>query len=271
MNTKEIVVNNILSQLEKGSVPWEMPWFPIPKQNLVNKHQYRGINRMLLATDHNTFYMTYKQANSLGYSITKGAKGQMLVFWKITTYNNENEDEEFIIPIIKHYYVYGVNQINGIDDKLIEKRIGGQENKKNISIEDFLKITKAKINNINLSRAYYSPSEDIINVPNVKQFKSSDHYYSTTFHELIHWTGHEIRCKRFKSKGYSHEEYGKEELIAEIGSSLLAYEFGINLIKHNSSYIEGWIKKIHETPNIIFSAATKAEEAVNYLKTLIGE
>ena len=55
-------------------------------------------------------------------------------------------------------------------------------------------------------------------------------YYSTAFHEIIHWTGHPKRLNRlgFSEKGKKDElSYSYEELVAELGALLLCMEFKI--------------------------------------------
>ncbi|MFD6508704.1 zincin-like metallopeptidase domain-containing protein [Bacillus sp. NPDC060175] len=49
--------------------------------------------------------------------------------------------------------------------------------------------------------------------------------YSTLFHEFIHSTGHSSRLKRdgitSATVNFGSEEYSEEELVAEIGASML--------------------------------------------------
>ncbi|MFC1528763.1 zincin-like metallopeptidase domain-containing protein [Candidatus Latescibacterota bacterium] len=64
-------------------------------------------------------------------------------------------------------------------------------------------------------KAYYSPIEDYVQLPEMSSFKSSEGYYSTMFHELVHSTGHMTRLNRssitdhnpFGSKDYSLPGY----------------------------------------------------------------
>ncbi len=45
-------------------------------------------------------------------------------------------------------------------------------------------------------RVYYSPVDDLIQLPKTSHFKTIKGYYSTLFHELVHSTGHISRLNR---------------------------------------------------------------------------
>ncbi|MFH2013789.1 MAG: zincin-like metallopeptidase domain-containing protein [Patescibacteria group bacterium] len=81
---------------------------------------------------------------------------------------------------------------------------------------------KPEIKTVDNNRAYYSPNNDYINIPEKENFINSEMYYSTLFHELIHSTGHK---KRLNRKGvndivsFGSDKYSEEELTAEIGAS----------------------------------------------------
>ena len=53
--------------------------------------------------------------------------------------------------------------------------------------------------------AFYSPSLDYVQLPKKEFFKSTAKYYSTLFHEVIHWTGHPERLNR-EMKGHNDQE-----------------------------------------------------------------
>ena len=58
-------------------------------------------------------------------------------------------------------------------------------------------------------------------MPKQSSFASTDDYYMTLFHELVHSTGHESRLNRkevAENANYGSELYSQEELTAEIGA-----------------------------------------------------
>ena len=119
--------------------------------------------------------------------------------------------------------------------------------------------------------AYYNYHEDLISVPHKELFKGKDStkaYYATLLHEMVHWTGHESRCKRTFGKSNT-DEYAFEELIAEIGSSFLCARFGLtkSVRKPSIQYIANWLKTFDDDKcdNVMEKAATLANRASNYI------
>ena len=118
-------------------------------------------------------------------------------------------------------------------------------------------------------RAFYRPSTDSITLPHMAQFSATAEYYSTAFHELTHSTGHAKRLNRLDSTAYfGSEAYSKEELIAEIGASVLVNVAGLETAKsfHNSTaYIQNWLQVLKGDKRFIVSASGKAEKAVGLI------
>ena len=110
-------------------------------------------------------------------------------------------------------------------------------------------------------------SKDIPDLP----FKNINEYYSTTFHELTHSTGHKNRLNRLQTgavAAFGSETYSKEELVAEIGSASLMNMLGIETPKtfrNSAAYIQSWLKVLRNDNKFIVSASSKAEKAVNYI------
>lgn len=281
---KKIVVKKILEQLEKGEVPWKKPWFNRGKGNLESGHVYQGINKIMLADNPDSFYLTFNQVKKLNGKVNKGAKSEIVVFWKINSYpkldkngkpvkNDKGEEETKTVPILRYYKVFGLSQVTlpkEVQDKLTKKHEAKlKENKIDMNIEKFVKKTKAKIEYYDKDRVFYSPGNDLINMPEIMQFDNSPKYYNTLFHELGHWTGHKKRCDRDLKNFFGSEEYGKEELIAELINCMLSHDFEIADYKQSSAYIASWKKAIKDNNNIIFSSSTKAEEGYKFLRELV--
>lgn len=131
-------------------------------------------------------------------------------------------------------------------------------------------LAKAMLSN----NAYYQPSTDSIVVPMKQQFQVVNEYYSTTFHEITHSTGHKTRLDRLQTgqiAAFGSEEYSKEELVAEIGSATLMNLLGIETVKtfrNTTAYIQSWLNVLKNDNKFIVSASSKAEKAVNFI---IGE
>lgn len=116
--------------------------------------------------------------------------------------------------------------------------------------------------------AYYSPYDDSVTLPDKIQFDSEVSYYSVVFHELIHSTGHKSRLDRIRSTSFGSDAYSAEELVAEIGSSMLMSESGIELdetFQNSVSYINSWLKVLKSDNRMIITAAAQAEKAVDLI------
>lgn len=78
------------------------------------------------------------------------------------------------------------------------------------------------------SRAFYSPSEDYIQMPPFAAFKRADFRYSVLAHKVTHWTGATTRLNRNLAPRFQKEEYAAEELIAELGSAFVCGELELS-------------------------------------------
>jgi len=73
---------------------------------------------------------------------------------------------------------------------------------------------------------------------------------------------------RIKSTDFGSDEYSREELVAEIGSSMLMSEFEIELsetFQNSVSYINSWLKVLKSDNRMIITAAAQAEKAVDLI------
>jgi len=264
MNVVQIVTDRILAEMEKGVIPWDKPWIAIPKQNLVTKKPYQGINRLLLAFDSEEFYLSFNQVKKLGGTIKKGSKSRLVIFWKPVEVNLKEEFKETgyrdMHVILRYYNVFRLSDTEGIERPAI-----GNPNKKQEDIEAFIEGVNPAIE-FGGSTACYGAKEDKISMPAIERFNDTAHYYATLLHELIHWTGPEKRLNRFGQDMQNyHREYGKEELVAEIGSAILCHRFGISLPGHNAAYLDNWIKAIKGDRRMLLGACSRAEKAIEYL------
>lgn len=235
--------------------------------NYITQKPYSGINRLLLDGGE---YLTFKQIQDKGGHIKKGAKSHIVVFYKPLEYTDEETDEIKQIRYLRYYRVFSLNDIDGIKSKQTVKE------RENYAIERCQSVIDNYVNKSGItfktelnSRAYYSPDNDMIILPKLEQFKSSQHYYATAFHELAHSTGHKSRLDRLSSKAhFGNGEYSREELTAEITSAMLCNHTSINtseIIDNSAAYIQNWLKALKNDTNMIFVASAKAEKAYNMI------
>src|SRR5690606_6170318 len=69
------------------------------------------------------------------------------------------------------------------------------------------------------NRAFFSPTQDFVQMPPAGAFTEIENYYSTLAHELTHWTGHKSRLDREFGKRFGNRAYAFEELVAELGAA----------------------------------------------------
>ncbi len=104
--------------------------------------------------------------------------------------------------------------------------------------------------------AWYRPSDDHVQIPELNRFHSPDAYYATLFHELGRATGHESRLNRSKVMGqirFGSGEYGKEELVAELTSPFCAATVSLDdrLFGDSASDIDGWLSVLRADPKAV--------------------
>ena len=270
----EIVTDRIIEQLEQGVIPWEKPWGGVidGAYNRISKRPYSLLNQMLL--QHSGEYATFKQWSELGGHIRKGEKSEIVVFWKLQPYEDENADGEKIIkqiPLLRYYNVFHVSQVDGVEPKEIDlNEFEPIEEAERIKTE-YMTREHLKILEKLTDKAFYSPAFDYIQVPCKEQYRNVEEFYSTLFHEMVHSTGYKTRLDREDVKDcmyFGSENYSKEELTAELGSAFLVNLLGIetkNSFRNSSAYIQGWLRKLRGDKKFIISASSKAEKAVKYI------
>ena len=128
------------------------------------------------------------------------------------------------------------------------------------------------------SRAFYRPSTDTIQLPPREAFVGSatsppaESYYSTLLHELTHWTSAEARCNRQLGRRFGDDAYAIEELVAELGAAFLCADLRLTDAPRpdHAQYLDSWLTVMKADKKAIFTAASKASEAVTFLASLQG-
>lgn len=271
----EIKKRLLKARLTGERPPWQQPWMIIPKRNFCTKHQYKGLNRLLLSCEEDEYYITRKQIEKYKSAvIPENVETRIVVLWLPPEAPQKGMTAEELkklrsYPVMRVFEVFPYSQIEGLPERHEE---GEKENAKFESVEsfiDFLKRKKGLVIEEKGNECKYKVETDKIIIPPMKRFKDSNTYYASLFHELVHWTGSAKRTKRFDDKSYSlDEEYSREELVAEIGSAYLAHIFNIDtteLYDNSVAYIDGWLEKIQKDAYTIVSAGQKAEKALDFL------
>jgi antirestriction protein ArdC len=273
MNSKSYdrITERIVSLLSQGTVPWHKPWqvkTGLPR-NLVSQKPYRGINVFLLIAMNyeSPHWLTLRQANQLGGQVKPGEKSCPVVFWKPMEVKDKESGEDRKIPFLRLYHVFNVAQCQGL------KNTPPADDSAFVQTEPAEIVAKMPLPPAikhGMAAACYSPANDTIDMSDRERFDAEDSYHATLFHELVHSTGHEKRLKRagiVDRNGYGSDPYGKEELIAEMGSAFLCGYAGIvdRTINHSAAYLEGWLKQLKQDRTLIVHAAAQAQKAADFI------
>lgn len=276
------VTDEIVQAIERGAGKFIMPWHGTDgrPRNAFTGDAYRGINTLVLwAAARNRGYAswhwaTFRQWQDLGARVRKGEKATAVVFYKQVPVEAEDtktgEKVEDTRLIARMYFLFNTAQVDGWTepDRWPGGMVGRDED-----IENFIAATGADIRNGDM--AAYSRSADYISIPHEDRFvgtetsSATESYYSTVFHELVHWTGHHARLARNLSSRFGTHDYAMEELVAELGAAYLCAEY----LVHNeprqdhAAYIGEWLDVLKGDKRAIFMAAAKANEAVQFLMT----
>lgn len=280
------VTNRIVEELERGVRPWLKPWNAehaagrITRPLRYNGERYHGINILMLWAEAECrgyccpIWMTFQQAKELGGHVRKGEHGTGVVYastFQQTETDDSGEAVERDIPYLKQYTVFNVEQIEELPDRFYQR-----QEPLNTSIsrlehaERFFANTKADIRSGG-NQAYYASGDDYVQMPRLECFRDAESYYATLAHEITHWTKHGTRLNRdFGRKRFGDEGYAVEELVAELGSAFLAADLQLTpeVRDDHASYLDHWLKVLKSDKRAIFTAASHASKAVEYLHGL---
>ena len=271
------VTDQIIAALKAGTQPWVCPWQAgagdLAPANLASGRPYRGINVLLLnlramscgcGTNR---WMTFQQACSLGASVRKGEHGTPIVFFKmheVGTGDAQVTVDRKVIPLLRSFTVFNAAQIDGLPEALQPAPQAAPDWNACDVAELILNASQAQIRHGG-ARAFYAPSLDVIQLPERSAFANATGYYGTALHELTHWTGHPDRCNRVLASRAHIEAYAFEELVAEMGSAFLSNYCGLPGQLQHASYIGSWLEALRSDKRLIFTAASQAQKAADYL------
>ena len=285
---EEKLVEELITLMESGKQPWRKEWDCTnggKQQNILSHHIYTGQNPALLA-----FYQMARgyplplwagggQIKSKGWKIRKGSKACYICVpskYQIEVENTFGEKiKESRTGGFYFSPIFNVKDIEGEDkDEIIARHQGEAEQPRPEPerMENCEKAFAAYHRRETLEtqwsgeRACYSPSLDIVTMPERKKFHSAHALYSTWAHELAHSTGHSKRLKRDLTGMYGLDKYAKEELIAELAAYLISDELQINSDeKNHANYLQSWIKCLRKDPSILKDSLRQANAAKNYI------
>lgn len=278
----QTVTDLIIQKLEAGVKPWERPWTGVPVSRPLRScgTPYRGINVLMLwmmadAKGYvSPYWLTYRQAETLGAQVRKGEKASQALFYKLLGEVSDADvrgrqiDEQKRRRVLRSYAIFNADQIDGLPERyapvVITARCDDDERRE--AIEAYFAAIPASVIHRG-DRAYYDGTADRIVLPPENSFKSYAHYASTRAHETLHWAGGASRLNRAFGARFGDKAYAFEELVATMGEAALCARLGLPaaLLDDHAAYIGEWLTILVGDRNAILTAAAKADEAFAYL------
>ena len=256
-------------------IPWVKTSIELgAHKNIATSHEFSGGNVWLLS--HAAMTYNWDSAYWLTYNQAKKSDGKHRIrrdelkrkTWILRPIIvNKTDDNGDQTTFVKGWSAYGVYNGAQLETPLLAEKNdvplpnGVERNTKADSIVDNTNIHI----NYGGDKAFYSPALDSVGMPTVEQFKTSNGFYSTMFHELGHATGHKSRLDR--KFGVNQKGYAFEELIAEITSAMVMIKVGmINEPRDDhAKYLNNWIALLQDNPNALQQAFSKAEKASQWI------
>lgn len=280
------VTSHIVEELERGVRPWLKPWNAehaagrITRPLRHNGAPYQGINVLMLwasaemAGFNCPYWLTFRQAKELGGFVRKGEHGSPVVYastFKRNETTEEGAEVEAEIPFLKEYTVFNACQAEGLPQHYYELAEPPKETLERIThAEAFFAATGAEIRSGG-NQAYYAIGPDYVQMPPFESFRDAESHAATLAHELTHWTRHPSRLDRdLGRKRWGDAGYAMEELVAELGSAFLCADLRITpkVRDDHASYIQCWLEVLKNDKRAIFSAASHASKATDFLHGL---
>ncbi|VGO11856.1 DNA primase TraC [Pontiella desulfatans] len=280
-------INNMITErmieriTETNELPWKKPWtsFSLMPRNLVTKKPYRGANVFLLHMlgFSSPYFLSMKQINAMGGKVRKGEKSCPVVFWRFVEAKEDAPDEKGY-AMLRYYRVFNVEQCEGLPaSKVPVVEIPKREHEP-LDVADHLVASMANRPTIKhgCRNASYSPSLDVVKVPDPELFESRELYFSALSHELSHGTGHVNRVGRkaiMEPSGFGSHAYSQEELVAEMTSAFLCGYCGILMSTetNQAAYLKGWLKRLKSDPTMLVKAGGEAQKAFDWIMEDAGQ
>lgn len=280
------VTDRILAQLEQGVLPWLKPWNAehaagrITRPLRSNGEPYKGINVLMLwdaaeAAGYSCpIWLTFQQTKQFGGYVRKGERSTPVVYastFRKTETTDAGEEVEAEIPFLKEYAVFNAEQCDGLPEKFTQTQQPPNSSIERIAqADEFFRNTGATIQEGG-NQAFYRISDDVVRMPKLETFRDAESYAATLAHELCHWTRHSSRLDRdLGRKRFGDAGYAMEELVAELGAAYLSADLRITpeTRENHAAYIESWLKVLQNDKRAIFTAASYASKAVDFLHSL---
>lgn len=272
------VTAEIIAAIEQGAGECHAPWFHngtsvARPTNVSSGKRYRGINTLALwaagfaAGYSDGLWGTYKQWQDAGAQVREGERSTTVVLWReievAQQADDEDDDDGHRRMFARAFSVFNVAQVDGY------------ERPANPVLPETERLAHAEAFIANLgvktefggSQAYYRPSADTVFMPSFTSFRDAASFYGVWLHECGHASGSRDRLDRDLAGRFGSAAYAAEECCVEILSGLILADLGI--ARHprpdHAAYVASWLAVLKDDPKAIFTAASKAQQAADWM------
>ena len=279
------LTQRIVDRMEESKASgWVKPWVSCTEMpfNPVTGTKYRGVNAVTLMTSgfDDPRWFTFKGAMEFGAKaetpmcVKKGSKGfpvfkAMQVVVSDKADKPESDEPGQTRSFTRMVYagtVFNGSQIEGLEPYQARENKVVDHRELELLAKALQARTGLKLEHSSQGRAYYSPSEHRIHMPNKELFRSTEAYYSTLTHEATHASGKELGRKM--TGGFGSADYAYEELVAELGSYFLGASLGCgydpSTHDQHAAYLDSWLQALKNDKNMIFKASAQASRACDF-------
>lgn len=303
---KDMVNERVIAGLERGVVPWHQPWSSTAApMSMSSDKPYRGSNVFILLLTAmaegytSAWWGTYDQiAEQSGMTVSKtigrrkvweSPDGQARGVRKgetstpVVYFRRWSRPDPDAAPLpdgsqplksgVTMFYnnVFSADQADGLPERYYPQP--GAEIERIDTAENVIKGYLGRDGAPTLRKgtaAYYAPKADQLTLPDAADFEDMPYYYGTAYHEMTHSTGHASRLNRRGIAEFGHfgdQNYAKEELVAHMGSAILAVMTGTDLHfdEFHVSYIGNWLKALRGDNGLVVYAGAQAQRAVDHI------
>lgn len=284
----ERVTNQILEAMEKEGGCNRLPWHQshaeaLMPMNAVSRRAYRGVNVLILwlmqelRGYRSPVWATYKQWQERGAQVRKEEKAATIVYWNVSDPKDEATIEERAEEgdgkngrkfFARGYSVFNADQVDGFTPEVVPELSAEERIEK---ADAFFRATGADIRHGG-TEAFYERAQDFIAIPRFEMFREASGYYATLAHEVTHWTAAKHRLDRDLSGRFGSMAYAAEELVADLGAAFVCASLGITAEPRpdHAGYLANWLQLFRDDKRALFTAASKAQQAADYLHSKQG-
>ena len=296
--TDEDILNDIIKRLEKGVLPWRRPWSDSTNVVIIGSMKHSATLWPSNLRAPSVPFGMFNGTMLLAHASRRGYRSNLWITQKVLDQLKADllEDDHQPVAIqrfLDRYasprgaqsdirYVYNIDQVKDCERTLglafpdPEPPPSKKHYERSAKLLGHL-VLRHGLRIVEEDRAAYSPSWDVVMMPDSDQFNvalSSDtqgqdgaaHYWATLWHEVVHWTGHSSRLERGRHDTWGDRKYAFEDLVAELGAAFLCAHLGVDGEMQHESYLDSWAKALkQDRAESLWAASAYATEAKEFV------